>query len=67
METAIFFPTTAEFRKVREAKTTCAGCPVRKACGEEALALGEQHGIWGGMTSEQRTAIRRRRRQGNVA
>jgi WhiB family redox-sensing transcriptional regulator len=42
---------------------TCAGCPVRLQCLEDALALPEAHdfGYWGGMPEHQRRLLRRRR------
>jgi WhiB family transcriptional regulator, redox-sensing transcriptional regulator len=43
-------------KRAREAaaKAICAGCPVREACLEWALRLGETHGVWGGLTPEER-------------
>lgn len=47
----------------QRALAICAGCPVRSACLEHALANGERHGIWGGTTEhERRTLLRERRR-----
>lgn len=40
-----------------EAKTICARCPVRIECGTWAIEHNE-HGIWGGLTDEQRRQIR---------
>lgn len=46
-----------------QAKDVCAGCPVRTACLEAAVAVREQHGIWGGLdVRERRNLIRRRQR-----
>jgi WhiB family redox-sensing transcriptional regulator len=33
---------------LRQAKTLCAGCPVRSACLTGALRRGEPWGVWGG-------------------
>ena len=43
-------------KRAREAaaKAICAHCPVREACLEWALHLRETHGVWGGMTPEER-------------
>ena len=41
----------------------CAGCPVRTACLEHALAAGERHGIWGGTTEHDRRQLMRHRRR----
>ncbi|PRX95603.1 WhiB family transcriptional regulator [Allonocardiopsis opalescens] len=36
----------------------CRTCPVRAACLEAALEYGEEHGVWGGTTPQQRAALR---------
>jgi len=40
--------------RTEEAKGICAKCPVQKTCLDEALSNGDTHGIWGGMTYEER-------------
>jgi hypothetical protein len=40
-------------------RRACAGCPVRKECLAEALANGEQFGIWGGLRPSERAALRK--------
>ncbi len=40
-----------------EAKAVCSGCCVRAECLDYALAADERHGIWGGMTPEERQEI----------
>lgn len=49
-------PGSADRRDEAEvaAKATCARCPVRVECLEYAVANGETHGIWGGLTPEER-------------
>lgn len=37
-----------------DAKKVCFRCEVRAACLADALARGERHGIWGGLSYEQR-------------
>lgn len=37
-----------------DARTTCAGCPVRDQCLNEALDAGLDFGIWGGMNPVER-------------
>lgn len=32
----------------REAKNTCARCPVREECADYAVRTGTSYGIWGG-------------------
>jgi WhiB family redox-sensing transcriptional regulator len=50
-------------RVAREAKRICLGCPVRRQCLEEALALGETDGIWGGLTPRQRHVLKGERQE----
>jgi WhiB family transcriptional regulator, redox-sensing transcriptional regulator len=42
------------------ARELCASCPVRAECLEHALAIGETHGIWGGLNELERRRLRRR-------
>ena len=44
-----------------EAKAVCATCPVRAQCLALAIEKGDQHGIFGGRTPNERRAIQRRR------
>jgi WhiB family redox-sensing transcriptional regulator len=46
---------------ISHARKVCTTCPVRIECLEHALEHGELHGVWGGMTPNQRKAIRRAR------
>lgn len=50
-------------RAAREqaAKAICRRCPVLLTCREYALATGERHGIWGGLTEADRRRVRRPR------
>lgn len=45
---------------VRRAVQICKTCPVQTQCLEWALEKPETHGIWGGLTAEERRGIRRR-------
>ena len=47
----------------RPAKAICAGCPVREACLEYALAGGETFGVWGGRSERERKRMRVARRR----
>lgn len=38
----------------KAAREVCARCPVRQQCLDYALANGEQEGIWGGTSANQR-------------
>ncbi|WP_374203698.1 WhiB family transcriptional regulator [Pseudonocardia sp. ICBG601] len=61
----LFFPTAAAgaalVAEERRALSVCAGCPVLAACRTWALAE-QSHGIAGGLTEAQRTALRHRGR-----
>jgi WhiB family redox-sensing transcriptional regulator len=60
----LFFPISAfgqALEQVEEAKAICARCPVRRQCLAFALRTRQAHGIWGGMTEEERAFIRRPR------
>lgn len=53
----LFFPLSESGKsldQVAEAKAICAGCPVRQPCLAFALRTGQAHGIWGGLTEEER-------------
>ncbi len=56
----MFFPTRGESSK--PAKEVCKQCVVREACLDYALAIGEKHGVWGGLSERERRRIRRQRR-----
>jgi WhiB family transcriptional regulator, redox-sensing transcriptional regulator len=44
------------------AKAVCGRCPVRAACLAYSLAANAEHGVWGGLSPEERNEIRGRRR-----
>jgi WhiB family transcriptional regulator, redox-sensing transcriptional regulator len=39
---------------VAAAKQVCATCPARAPCAAHALTTGEAHGVWGGLTEDER-------------
>lgn len=41
-----------------DAKRICHGCPVRVECLSDALFTGDEWGVWGGFTGNQRTPMR---------
>jgi WhiB family redox-sensing transcriptional regulator len=45
------------------AKQICSLCDVRVDCLEWALATGQDSGVWGGLTEDERRAVRRSRRR----
>ena len=67
------FPHATDAEGIRAAKQTCESCPVLSPCLQRAMDTGEPHGVWGGMTDEERRQARRResrarsRRAGAVA
>ncbi|MCH0541696.1 WhiB family transcriptional regulator [Streptomyces sp. MUM 203J] len=58
----LFFPEPGS--STREAKFLCGRCPSRGACLEYALTHDERFGVWGGLSEQERRALRRSRRQG---
>lgn len=59
----LFFPVTDTgpgARQVAQAKAVCARCPVRAQCLEYALDNGLTHGIFGGLTEQERRRVRTR-------
>jgi WhiB family redox-sensing transcriptional regulator len=53
----LFFPPSASgpgLNQVTQAKAICAGCPVRQQCLTFALDTRQDHGVWGGMSEEER-------------
>jgi WhiB family redox-sensing transcriptional regulator len=57
-----FFPERSAVITVG-ARKVCDDCPVRDRCLEYALTEGEWHGIWGGLSPEQRRDLARTRRE----
>ncbi len=58
----LFFPvgTTGPAElQVAEAKAVCARCPVTSDCLDWALDTGQDSGVWGGKTEEERRALKR--------
>jgi WhiB family redox-sensing transcriptional regulator len=59
----LFFPDIRSARaQVMTAKLICRSCPVTTACLSWALASGQEHGIWGGLTEDERRRLNRRGR-----
>lgn len=46
--------------EVRAARAVCRRCPVREACLEKAIETRQPFGVWGGLTTREREALRRR-------
>ena len=59
----LFFPVGTSgpaIAQVAEAKTVCARCPVVSECLAWALESGQDAGVWGGMSEDERRALKRR-------
>jgi len=56
----LWFPTN-EKAHAWDAKAICGVCPIKDPCATEAIRIGA-HGIWGGLTTEERDRQRRRER-----
>lgn len=71
----LFFPvgtTGPALLQAAEAKKVCRRCPVREQCLEWALKTGQDAGVWGGMSEDERRGLKRDRdrwtkRQGREA
>ena len=53
----LFFPDDGEHAD--DAKKVCPMCEVRQECDDYAEAIGEDYGVWGGITERERRASRR--------
>lgn len=64
-DSELFFPLGTSgpaLLQIAEAKTVCRRCSVQPECLTSALSRPseEDHGIWGGMSKDERDALRRR-------
>jgi WhiB family redox-sensing transcriptional regulator len=53
--------------QIEEAKAICMQCEVRSECLEWAMSTGQDAGVWGGLSEEERRALRRTRRRNELA
>ncbi|MFB7673126.1 WhiB family transcriptional regulator [Kitasatospora purpeofusca] len=59
----LFFPignTGPALLQIEEAKAVCRRCPVLEQCLQWALLTGQDAGVWGGMSEDERRAMKRR-------
>lgn len=59
----LFFPignTGPALLQIEEAKAVCRRCPVMEQCLQWALEAGEEEGVWGGLSEDDRRSMRRR-------
>jgi WhiB family redox-sensing transcriptional regulator len=57
----LFFPVSSSGpsrAQVAQAKMICAGCLVRRECLEFALRTHQADGVWGGLSEQERSALR---------
>lgn len=60
-----WFPDSA--REHQRRKALCLGCPAKARCLTDALARGEEHGVWGGTTPTERRRIIHASKEGIAA
>lgn len=63
MDTNTFFPVGSAgplLIDITEAKRVCGRCPVQRQCLDFAADQGVDHGIWGGLTEQERRALKLR-------
>lgn len=66
----LFFPvgtTGPAALQTAAAKAICMQCEVRAECLEWAMATDQDAGVWGGLSEEERRALRRARRRGQAS
>ena len=59
----LFFPvgnTGPALLQIEEAKSVCRRCPVIDTCLQWAIESGQDAGVWGGMSEDERRALKRR-------
>jgi WhiB family transcriptional regulator, redox-sensing transcriptional regulator len=59
----LFFPignTGPAVIQIEEAKQVCRRCQVREECLRWALDSGQDSGVWGGLSEDERRALKRR-------
>lgn len=60
----LFFPvgnSGPALAQIAEAKIVCNRCPVTVSCLEWAINAGQDAGVWGGMSEEERRTLKRSR------
>lgn len=63
LDPELFFPvgtTGPAQRQVERAKAVCRGCSVAAQCLMWALDTGQDSGVWGGLSAEERRSVARR-------
>ncbi|WP_455428463.1 WhiB family transcriptional regulator [Klenkia terrae] len=65
----LFFPigtTGPAVTQIEQAKAVCHRCPVVQSCLEWALTSGQDSGVWGGLSEDERRALKRRTQRARV-
>jgi WhiB family redox-sensing transcriptional regulator len=65
----LFFPignTGPAQLQIDDAKAVCARCEVQDTCLRSALETGQDFGVWGGMSEDERRAMKRRNARRNT-
>ncbi|GGQ01698.1 WhiB family transcriptional regulator [Streptosporangium pseudovulgare] len=65
----LFFPignTGPALMQIEEAKQVCHTCSVSEACLKWALESGQDAGVWGGLSEDERRALKRRTARARV-
>ena len=53
--------------QIEVAKGICCQCTVKAECLEWALGTNQDAGVWGGLSEDERRAVRRARRRGEIS
>jgi WhiB family redox-sensing transcriptional regulator len=59
----LFFPIGTSgpaVTQIEQAKSVCQRCPVVQSCLDWALRSGQDSGVWGGLSEDERRALKRR-------
>jgi WhiB family redox-sensing transcriptional regulator len=62
-DSELFFPIGTSgpaLLQVEQAKAVCRRCPATEECLQWALDTGQDAGVWGGMSEEERRTLKRR-------
>jgi WhiB family redox-sensing transcriptional regulator len=65
----LFFPignTGPALAQIEDAKQVCRRCDVREQCLSWSLESGQDHGVWGGLSEDERRALKRRNARARV-
>jgi WhiB family transcriptional regulator, redox-sensing transcriptional regulator len=57
-----WFADKGDWWAVHRSRELCNLCPVKRQCAEYAIVNNELYGVWGGLTTKERLAIRKKAR-----